>query len=131
MHQKAIIPDILTCSEGLASRIQAEGGEAIPQEQRVLSSATFGLNVNFPPTALLHGDVDVMVEFAQSEGAAKKLKDIGVSVFLETAKGISRGFDVRELPSDINLSVESEQDPETYHGLRRILTFLDDAVLKK
>lgn len=126
LHQEGVFPDILTRVEGLSRRIQEEGVEVIPLEQRALFPAAFGLDATYPPTALIHGDADIMVEFDQSERVARRLENAGVKVLLERVVGKDHGFDV-EIP--LGVDVESERGHGFYDNLRRILKFLDSASL--
>ncbi|KAL4878788.1 Alpha/Beta hydrolase protein [Aspergillus karnatakaensis] len=78
MHEAALYPDVLTRRDGLAGEILANGVETIPVEFRPLFPVSFGLRGDFPPTILLHGDEDVLVDFGQS--ATSVLQDKGTGL---------------------------------------------------
>ncbi|KAL7917450.1 Alpha/Beta hydrolase protein [Trichoderma austrokoningii] len=86
LHQTARYIDVLTRSPGLTEKIAKQGIQAIPKEHRPLFPATFGLNTDFPPTVLLHGDVDDLVDFGLSSSVAVKFQNAGIDVHLERAR---------------------------------------------
>ncbi|KAL1989068.1 hypothetical protein VTN96DRAFT_5831 [Rasamsonia emersonii] len=122
--QLVLFPDLLTRIPGLAGRILQEGVEVIPEDVRAIFPATFGLDANFPPTALVHGDADVLVCFDQSAAVSQKLRSKGVSVLFEQVVGQGHGFDVR-VPDDIDIDDPKAGDPPFYDNLRRILAYLE------
>ena len=128
MHQEAKIPDILTRQVGLSSQIRAEGVQAIPEKFHVLFPISFGVGRNFPPTALLHGDADVLVEFEQSTSFRERLSSASVKVMLERVQGAGHGFDVRNISPRINIDDEKTSDDEPYSSMKQIVAFLDKVV---
>lgn len=116
MHQAARYIDVLTRSPGLTEKIAKEGIQVIPEQHRPLFPATFGLNENFPPTILLHGDVDDLVDFGLSSSVATKFQNAGVDVHLERVVGQGHGFETNE---DIDL--DSEDNVEDRGGKRESL----------
>jgi acetyl esterase/lipase len=130
LHQDALIPDILTRTPGMSQKIRAEGAQDIPEELRDLFPATFNLTTKFPPTALLHGDADVLVEYNQSARIAERLGALGVNVLLENAAGQGHGFDVRGVPTAIDVDSHSVEDAEFYNSFRIVIGFLDSVVAK-
>lgn len=125
MHQAAWIPDVLARVSGLAELIRGQGTESIPQEHRQLFPATCGLLSSFPPTALLHGNEDVLVDFEQSAGVADILKSLGVDVILECVEGQGHGFEAKEF---IDLDSETNEERPFNPNLRRIIAFLESHV---
>ncbi|KAM0513507.1 hypothetical protein ACHAPE_007769 [Trichoderma viride] len=87
MHQTARYIDVLTRSPGLTEKIAKEGVQAIPEEHRALFPATFGLNANFSPTVLIHGDADDLVDVEQ------------VLPLLQSSKTLGLMFILNELPA--------------------------------
>ncbi|CAI7615030.1 unnamed protein product [Penicillium glandicola] len=123
LHQAAQYLDVLARKPGLAGRIAGEGVEAISVEDRVLFPATFGLNEDFPPTVLLHGDADVLVGFEQSVVVAKALEEFGVDVVLERVEGKGHGFEAEEV---IDLDGDEELEDEVVGDtLRRVIAHLE------
>jgi acetyl esterase/lipase len=116
MHQAARYIDVLTRSPGLTKKIAQEGVQIIPEEHRPLFPATFGLNKNFPPTVLLHGDADELVDFELSSSLAPKLESLGIDVHLERAVGQGHGFEAHEY-----IDLDSEDHVEDKDGRRRSL----------
>lgn len=96
MHQAVRYIDVLTRSPGLTERVTEEGIQAIPKEHWPLLPATFGLNENFPPTVLLHGDLDDLVDFGLSSSVASKLQNLRISVHSERVVGQGHGFEAHE-----------------------------------
>ncbi|KAI8962597.1 alpha/beta-hydrolase [Daldinia sp. FL1419] len=126
LHEAALYPDVLTDVRGLAKEINERGADAIPEGFRQLFPASFGLHREFPPTVLLHGDADVAVDVGLSRGVAKALEDLGVKVLLEIVKGQGHGFDVREIPADIDILQDSTGDLRS--SLSRTFKFLEEVV---
>ncbi|KAI0101167.1 alpha/beta-hydrolase [Daldinia grandis] len=126
LHEAALYPDVLTDVRGLSQQINERGVDAIPEKFRQLFPASFGLRREFPPTVLLHGDADVAVDVELSRGVAKALEDLGVKVLLEIVKGQGHGFDVREVPADIDILNDSTED--LHKSLARVFKFLVEAV---
>lgn len=123
MHQAARYADVLTRCPGLAQRIAKEGTNAIPKEYRTLFPASFGLTSSFPPTVLLHGDRDDLVEFDQSSMVAEKLRALGVDTYFENAVGQDHGFETKEV---IALDAGEAADGNAMKGsLRRIIAVLE------
>jgi acetyl esterase/lipase len=130
LHQDAVIPDVLTRMPGLSQNIRELGAQVIPEQLRDLFPATFRLTKAFPPTALLHGDADILVDYRQSSGLAERLGTLGINVLLEKAVGQGHGFDVKSIPSSIDVHLQRADDPEFYQSLRRVLMFLDSIIAK-
>ncbi|KAF9888041.1 hypothetical protein FE257_009305 [Aspergillus nanangensis] len=127
LHEAAWYPDILTRIPGLAERIRAEGVAAILEKWRVLFPLAFGMTGGFPPTAILHGDEDVLVGMEQSHVLAERLDCLGVNVLLEKVTGEGHGFDVREVVDiDLDVDVAGETVQGFYQSMRRIISFLED-----
>ncbi|KAL4934931.1 hypothetical protein BDV06DRAFT_229294 [Aspergillus oleicola] len=128
LHEAALFPDVLTRIPGLASRIVAEGVEAIPNEHRVLFPVPCGLKKGFPPVVLLHGDADMLVGIEQSVKAAEKMVQLGIDVHLERAVGQGHGF---EHMSFIDLETyNAGEDKEMLECLRRVVAVLEKHVAK-
>ncbi|KAJ6099525.1 hypothetical protein N7467_001060 [Penicillium canescens] len=126
MHQAARYADVLTRCPGLAQRIAIEGTSAIPEEYRILFPASFGLTPSFPPTVLLHGDRDDMVEFDQSSMVAEKLRALGVDTYFENAVGQGHGFETKEV---IDLDAGDAADGNAMEdSLRRVIAVLEKHV---
>lgn len=128
LHQDALIPDILTRTAGLSQSIRMDGTHVIPENLRDLFPATFNLTKDFPPTVLLHGDADVLVGYHQSTGIAEKLSVLGVNVLLENAVGQGHGFDVKGVPTTIDIDSRNVEDAEFYDSFRRVISFLDSSI---
>lgn len=124
LHEAAWYPDVLTRIPGLAERIRAEGLAVIPQRWRALFPLAFGMTEKFPPTAVLHGDEDVLVEFKQSEILVKRLKSLGVDVLLENAAGEGHGFEAKEA-IDLDVDIPSDAVKEFHASLKSIVAFLE------
>lgn len=123
LHQAAQYADVLARKPGLAGRIAGEGVRAVEVEDRVLFPASFGLKEGFPPTVLLHGDVDELVGFDQSVAVARDLEAFGVDVSLECAKGQGHGFETKEV---IDLDGgEALGDKAVSDTLRRVISHLE------
>ncbi|KAJ5990092.1 hypothetical protein N7522_010299 [Penicillium canescens] len=126
MHQAARYADVLTQCPGLAQRITIEGTSAIPEEYRILFPASFGLTPSFPPTVLLHGDRDDLVEFDQSSMVAEKLRVLGVDTYFENAVGQGHGFETKEV---IDLDAGDAADGNVMKdSLRRVIAVLEKHV---
>ncbi|KAK1236962.1 hypothetical protein MKX08_007910 [Trichoderma sp. CBMAI-0020] len=119
MHQAARYIDVLTHSPGLTEKVAKEGIQAIPEEHRPLFPATFGLNANFPPTVLIHGDADDLVDFEVSSSVATKLQNAGLDVHFKRAVGQGHGFDAAE-----NIDLDAENNGEDRDGTREILKWV-------
>lgn len=115
LHQTARYIDVLTRSPGLTEKITKEGVEIIPEEHRPLFPATFGLSKDFPPTVLLHGDADELVDFELSAAFAAKLESLGLDVHLERVIGQGHGLDAQYMDLD------SEENVEDLNGKRESL----------
>ncbi|KAM0473864.1 hypothetical protein ACHAPX_007912 [Trichoderma viride] len=124
MHQTARYIDVLTRSPGLTEKIAKEGIQAIPEEHRALFPATFGLNANFPPTVLIHGDADDLVDVELSSSVATKFQNAGLDVHFERVAGQVHGFDATE-----NIDLDAENNVEGRDGkresLKRVVELLD------
>lgn len=124
MHQTARYIDVLTRSLGLTEKIAKEGIQAIPEEHRALFPATFGLNANFPPTVLIHGDADDLVDVELSSSVATKFQNAGLNVHFERVAGQVHGFDATE-----NIDLDAENNVEDRDGkresLKRVVELLD------
>lgn len=116
MHQEARYIDVLTRSPGLTEKIAKEGIQVIPKEHQPLFPATFGLNENFPPTVLLHGDVDDLVDCGLSSSVAKKFQNLGIDIYLELVAGQGHGFETHE-----NLDLDTEDNVNDLDGKRESL----------
>ncbi|KAJ5398296.1 hypothetical protein N7509_006409 [Penicillium cosmopolitanum] len=129
IHEAARYPDLLTRIPGLAGQIREVGVSAIPVYFRGLFPVSFRLSSEFPPTVLLHGDSDELVDFEQSALVADKMKSLGIDVHLERAVGQGHGFEVK---TSINLdAMEMEgEDAAMKAGLRRVIMALEAAVSK-
>ncbi|KAL4932003.1 alpha/beta hydrolase [Aspergillus undulatus] len=128
LHEAALFPDVLTRIPGLASRIVAEGVEAIQPEYRSLFPVQFGLKRSLPPVVLLHGDTDELVGIDQSVRAAEKMTQLGIDVHLERAVGQGHGF---EHKSVIDLDAgNAEEDEKMLECLRRVVAVLEKHVAK-
>ncbi|OQD91139.1 hypothetical protein PENANT_c001G04036 [Penicillium antarcticum] len=123
MHQTARYADVLTRCPGLAQRIAEEGTDAIPEEYRTLFPVSFGLTPNFPPTVLLHGDRDDLVDFDQSSMVAEKLRTLGVDLWFENAVDQDHGFETKE---GFNLDVGDAADGNAVtDSLRSVIAVLE------
>jgi acetyl esterase/lipase len=71
------------------------------------------VTARYPPTMLLHGDMDTDVPHEQSAAMARRLEDAGVEHRLITMTGMGHGFD------DVGLA-----DPVVADALNRVLAFL-------
>lgn len=124
MHQTARYIDVLTRSPGLTEKIAKEGIQAIPEEHRALFPATFGLNANFPPTVLIHGNADDLVDVELSSSVATKFQNAGIDVHFERVAGQVHGFDATE-----NIDLDAENNVEDRDGkresLKRVVELLD------
>lgn len=129
MHQTARYIDVLTRSPGLTEKIAKEGVQVIPEEHRPLFPATFGLNANFPPTVLLHGDVDDLVDFGLSSSVATKFQNAGLDVHLERVVGQGHGFEANE-----HIDLDAENNVEDRDGkresLKRVVEILERCTKK-
>lgn len=126
MHQAARYADVLTRCPGLAQRIAEEGTGAIPEEYRALFPVSFGLTPTFPPTVLLHGDEDILVDFDQSSMVAEKLRTLGVDLYFENAVGQGHGFDSQEI-IDLD-AINIADDDATKDALRSVISVLEKHV---
>jgi acetyl esterase/lipase len=124
LYQTARYIDVLTRSPGLTEKIAKEGIQVVPEEHRPLFPATFGLNANFPPTILIHGDADVLVDFELSSSVAKKFQIAGLDVYLERVPSQGHGFDASE---DLNVDAESSREGlnATLESLKRVVEILE------
>lgn len=122
LHQAARYPDVLARKPGLAERIACEGMGAVSEEDWVLFPASFGLKAGFPPTVLLHGDADDLVEFELSAQVAGALEALGVDVSLERAEGQGHGFEAKEV---IDLDDEGLEGNAVNDTLRRVVAHLE------
>ncbi|KAJ5834326.1 Alpha/beta hydrolase fold-3 [Penicillium robsamsonii] len=123
LHQAAQYPDVITRKAGLAARIADEGIGAISVEDRALFPVRFGLNKNFPPTVLVHGDTDELVGIEQSVAVAEALEELGVDVSFERAEGQGHGFEAKEV---IDLDAdELVGDKAVIDPLRRVIAHLE------
>ncbi|KAM0248815.1 hypothetical protein ACHAQJ_009326 [Trichoderma viride] len=124
MHQAARYIDVLTHSPGLTKKIAKEGVQIIPEAHRPLFPATFGLSKSFPPTVLLHGDADELVDFELSSTFAPKLESLGIDVHLERVVGQGHGFEAHEY-----IDLDSEEKVEDKDGkresLKRVIKILE------
>ncbi|KAJ5961038.1 Alpha/beta hydrolase fold-3 [Penicillium vulpinum] len=123
LHQAAQYPDVLARKPGLAGRIASEGVGAVSVEDRVLFPVKFGLNQDFPPTILVHGDADELVGFDQSVAVAGALEALGVDVSFERAEGQGHGFEAKgviDLDGDEEVGDKAVTDP-----LRRVIAHLE------
>lgn len=129
IKQLALFPDIITGVPGLSQQIKKSGIEVIKPEHRKFFPLSFGLSASYPPTALVHGAADDLVEASQSTAAAEKLKAAGVEVVLVTVPGVGHGFD----SADPELDVDSPKAEETEVGraLRTMVQFLDSTAAKE
>ncbi|KAJ5770051.1 uncharacterized protein N7511_002102 [Penicillium nucicola] len=126
LHQTARYADVLTRCPGLAQRIAEEGTSAIPEEYRSLFPVSFGLTSSFPPTVLLHGDRDGLVEFDQSSMVAEKLRTLGVDLWFENAVDQDHGFETKEV---INLDAGDSVDGDAVNeSLRSVISVLEKHV---
>ncbi|KAJ5580676.1 hypothetical protein N7450_006977 [Penicillium hetheringtonii] len=126
LHEDARYPDQLTRIPALASQIATQGINAIPEQHRVLFPVSFELKSDFPPTVLLHGTDDVLVEYEQSTAVAGKMKSLGIDVHLELVEGQGHGFDTNDI--DIEAKDREYDDNVVKDSLRRVTAFLDRAV---
>lgn len=124
LHQAARYPDVLARKPGLAGRIAVEGMGAVSEEDRVLFPASFGLKAGFPPTVLLHGDVDVLVEYELSAQVAGALEALGVDVSLERAEGQEHGFEAKE-NIDLDGDYEGLEGNAMKDTLRRVIAHIE------
>lgn len=124
MHQTARYIDVLTRSPGLTENIAKEGVQVIPDEHRSLFPATFGLNASFPPTVLIHGDADDLVDVELSSSVATKFQNAGLDVHFERVAGQVHGFDTTE-----NIDLDAKTNVEDRDGkresLKRIVEILE------
>lgn len=127
LHEAALYPDILCGVPGLAKSIRNDGVQSIPNEARKFFPLDFGLDADFPPTALLHGDQDSYVNVAQSVLAAEKLRSAGIKTCLEVVPGKDHGFDAMEVAAGVNFEAEGETGVVVGH-LKSIMSFLDEAI---
>lgn len=113
----------------MSKRILEEGTDIIPEHVRSIFPVTFGLSSKFPPTALLHGDSDILVGFNQSFEVFEKLRSNEVRVFLEQVAGEGHGFDIR-FPDDIDIDNPKAEDPPFDESLRRTIAYLEECVAR-
>ena len=125
MHQAAWIPNALTWVSGLAERIKEQEIEFISQEHQQLFPAACRLLSSFPPTALLHGNKDVLVDSEKSAGVADILKSFGVDMIFRCVKGQGHGFKAKGL---IDLDSKTNEERPFSLNLRRIISFLGSHV---
>jgi acetyl esterase/lipase len=128
-HQEALYLDVMTREKGLAERVRKEGIEAIPTQYRELFPAAFGLTKNLPPVALLHGEADSLVAVENSVSVAAKLENLGVKVLLQTYDKGDHGFDVRGIPSDVDIDKQEVGEPLSFAAMRNVIQFLDAAAI--
>ncbi|KAJ5090929.1 hypothetical protein N7532_009613 [Penicillium argentinense] len=121
----AKFPEALLHIPDIGLKIISQGLDTIPVSHRALFPLAFGVTDKFPPTVLIHGDQDVMVEFEESTSAAEKLKEVGVKFILERAEGCGHGFDVQ---GPIDLDAVGSDEPMFYVNLRRGIEFLEQMV---
>ncbi|KAL4915981.1 Alpha/Beta hydrolase protein [Aspergillus aurantiobrunneus] len=126
LHEAALYPDVLTQVPGLASRIAAQGVEAIPDECRSLFPVSFRLRSDFPPTVLLHGDADILVQFEQSAAVAEKMASLGIDVHLERAEGQGHGFEHKSV-IDLDSGDTGGEDPGMIACLRHVIAAVERA----
>jgi acetyl esterase/lipase len=129
IHESARYPDLLTRISGLACQIREEGVRAIPVQFRNLFPVSFRLSPGLPPTVLLHGDSDELVDFEQSALVAEKMKLLGIDVHLERAVGQGHGFDAKNSINLDTIDMEGE-DAIIKAGLRRVILALEASVAK-
>lgn len=119
MYQTARYIDVLTRSPGLTEKIAKEGVQVIPEEHRPLFPAKFGLNAGFPPTILIHGDGDALVDFEISSSLVTKFQNAGLDVHFKRAAGQVHGFDANG-----NIDLDDENIVEDRDGKRESLKWV-------
>jgi acetyl esterase/lipase len=128
LHEGARYPDVLTRVRGLAEQIVEKGLSVIPEEFRPLFPVSFGLRKGFPPTVLVHGDVDVLVGFEQSASVAKKMTSIGIDLHLERVRDQGHGFDAKSF-IDLDAGDAQGDDVAMKDSLRRVIKALEKACI--
>lgn len=125
LHESARMPDTLARIPGLSARLNTLGLEAIPESHRALFPLVFGVDANFPPIALIHGDQDDLVDVEQSIRAREKITQYGGKVLLEVVEGQGHGFDCKEV-----FDIDKDVAPEVkfYPSLQRVIEFLEETV---
>ncbi|KAH6972919.1 Alpha/Beta hydrolase protein [Ilyonectria sp. MPI-CAGE-AT-0026] len=127
LHEAALYPDIVCGVPGLAKTIRSDGVQSIPNEIRKFFPLEFGLDGDFPPTALLYGDQDSSINAAQSVLAAERLRSAGIKTCLEVVPGKGHGFDAMEVAAGVDFEAESETGVFAGH-LKSIISFLDGVI---
>lgn len=123
IHEAALYPDLLTRIPGLAKLVATEGVEVVPDCYKPLFPVSFGLRSNFPPTILLHGDSDELVDYEQSSSLADRMISLGLDVHLERAEGFGHGFDAK---SYVDLDSGQDEDSAINKCLRRVVLALEN-----
>lgn len=126
LHEDAKYPDQLTRIPDLAKEIASQGVSIIPEKYRVLFPVSFGLNKNFPPTILLHGKEDILVQYDQSTSVAEKMRSQGIDTHLELVEAEGHGFDTKETNVE-SMDLENGDTP-VRGSLRRVIVALENAV---
>lgn len=121
MKQLALFPEIVTGVPGLSEQIKASGTDIIEPKHQKFFPLSFGLSENYPPTALVHGEADDIIETSQSTAAADKLREFEVDVVLATVPGGGHGFD---LDPTLDIDAVDAETSDTTRALRKMVDFL-------
>ncbi|OIW29507.1 hypothetical protein CONLIGDRAFT_680352 [Coniochaeta ligniaria NRRL 30616] len=130
LHIEALLPDFATGIVGLGQGLAAKGLDVIPESEKRLFIGAFGYPSGLPPVFFLHGRDDAAVPFRISESAADRLGRAGAEVTTEFPDSAQHGFDALLGRVEIEADCAAQSSPVAVDGLRRVLRFLDQEMLR-